>query len=97
MEINNEEKEKLILFQSTHHSIKAKNIFSKHKIEFRMQAVPPVISSDCGSAIAAEIELDALKSLFDKNNILVEAIYSLSSQNEKKEYKKIYSSDWEVE
>jgi hypothetical protein len=97
MEINNEEKEKLILFQSTHHSIKAKNIFSKHKIEFRMQAVPPVISSDCGSAIMTKMELDALKALFDKNNILVEAIYSLSSQNEKKEYKKIYSSDWEVE
>jgi len=55
-----------------------------------------VISSDCGSAIAAEIELDALKSLFDKNNILVEAVYSLSSQSGKREYKKIYSSDWEV-
>jgi hypothetical protein len=62
-----------------------------------MQAVPPVISSDCGSAIMTKMELDALKALFDKNNILVEAIYSLSSQNEKKEYKKIYSSDWEVE
>jgi hypothetical protein len=56
-----------------------------------------VISSDCGSAIMTKMELDALKALFDKNNILVEAIYSLSSQNEKKEYKKIYSSDWEVE
>jgi hypothetical protein len=62
-----------------------------------MQAVPPVISSDCGSAIMTKMELDALKALFDKNNILVEAIYSLSSQSEKKEYKKIYSSDWEVE
>lgn len=96
MAINNEKKEKLILFQSTHHSIKAKNIFSKHKIDFRMQAVPPVISGDCGSAIMAKIKLEELKLLFDKNNILVEAIYSLSSQSGKKEYKKIYSSDWEV-
>jgi len=91
MELKNQEKNKLILFQSTHHSIKAKNILSKYEIEFRMQAVPPVISSDCGSAIAVKMELKALKSLFDENNILVEAIYSSSSKSGQKDYKKIYS------
>ena len=86
-------KEKLILFQSTHHSIKAKNILSNNGLKFRTTAVPPVISSDCGSAISTEVEIEELKKLFDKNNILVEAIYSFKKSNGNKEYKKIYNRD----
>ncbi|MGM0500656.1 MAG: DUF3343 domain-containing protein [Bacillota bacterium] len=88
-----ENKEKIILFQSTHHSIKAKNILSNNGLKFRMTAVPPVISADCGSAINTELELEDLKALFDKNNILVEAIYEITTSNRNKEYKKIYSRE----
>lgn len=90
MELN---KEKLILFQSTHHSIKAKNIMSKNGLKFRTTAVPPVISSDCGSAISTEVELEVLKTLFDENNVLVEAIYAFKKSSGNKEYKKIYNRD----
>ena len=89
MGVNKEEK--LILFQSTHHSIKAERVLFDNDLDYRMAAVPPEISTDCGSAITVPSELEELKKLFEKNNILVKAIYEVKKENMKKEYKKIYS------
>ena len=91
MGVNKEEKNKLILFESSHHSIKAEKVFVNNQLDYRMTAVPPEISSDCGSAIIAVAALEELKELLQKNNISVEAIYELKNKNSKKEYKKIYS------
>ncbi|MFN2341549.1 MAG: DUF3343 domain-containing protein [Halanaerobium sp.] len=91
--LNKKEEAKLILFKSTHHSIKAERIFSNKQYDYRMAAVPPEISSDCGSAITVRSELKELINLFEENNILVEAIYQFRQNKNKKEYKKIYSSD----
>ena len=85
--------EKLILFQSTHHSIKAEKVLMDNDILYRMAAVPPEISTDCGSAITVAYELEKLQELFNQENILVEAIYEFKTENRKKEYKKIYSRD----
>lgn len=93
MGVNKEEKDKLILFQSTHHSIKAERVLFDNGLDYRMAAVPPEISTDCGSAITVPAELDKLKRLFEENNILIEAIYEFKKENRKKEYKKIYSRD----
>ena len=86
------EKEKLILFQSTHHSIKAEKACMDNDINYRMAAVPPEISTDCGSAITVSVELDKLKKLFKENNILVEAIYEMSESKSGKKYKKIFTA-----
>lgn len=93
MGVNKEQNDKLILFQSTHHSIKAEKVFFDNGFDYRMAVVPPEISTDCGSAITVPAELEELKELFEKNNILVEAIYEFKKENRKKEYKKIYSSN----
>lgn len=93
MSVNKEGKNKLILFESTHHSIKAEKVFVNNQLDYRMTAVPPEISSDCGSAITAAADLEELKEMFQKNNISVEAIYELKIKNKNKEYKKIYSRD----
>ena len=93
MVVNKEEKIKLILFESTHHSIKAERVLFDNDLDYRMAAVPPEISTDCGSAITVPIELEELKELFEKNNILVKAIYEVKKENRKKEYIKIYSRD----
>jgi hypothetical protein len=93
MGLNEKEEAKLILFKSTHHSIKAEKILSHNQYNYRMAAVPPEISSDCGSAITVMVELKELINLFEENNILVEAIYQFKQKKDKKEYKKIYSSD----
>ena len=93
MGVNKEEKNKLILFESTHHSIKAEKVLMKNDILYRMAAVPPEISTDCGSAITVPAEWDELKKLFEENNILVEAVYKFKKEKKKKEYKKIYSRE----
>ncbi|TDO94356.1 uncharacterized protein DUF3343 [Halanaerobium saccharolyticum] len=93
MGVNKEHKEKLILFESTHHSIKAERVLFDNDLDYRMAAVPPEISTDCGSAITVPAALDELKDLFEKNNILVKAVYEFKKENRKKEYKKIYSRD----
>ncbi|RAK08491.1 uncharacterized protein DUF3343 [Halanaerobium saccharolyticum] len=93
MGVNNEQRDKLILFESTHHSIKAERVLFDNDLDYRMAAVPPEISSDCGSAITVPAELEMLKKLFEENNILVKAIYNFKKGNRKKEYKKIYSRD----
>ena len=84
-------KEKLILFQSTHHSIKAEKVLMENDVLYRMAAVPPEISTDCGSAITVPTELEKIKKLFEENKILVEAIYEVKKENKKKEFKKLYS------
>lgn len=86
-------KEKLVLFRSTYHSIKAEKILTEADIRYRMAAVPPEISSDCGSAISSAADLQKLKDLFAENNILVEAIYEFKNENGKKNFKKVYSRD----
>lgn len=87
------EQGKLILFQSTHHSIKAEKVLMDNDLLYRMAAVPPEISTDCGSAISVPAELEELKALFEKNNILVEAIYEVTKNKRGKKYRKIYSSN----
>lgn len=84
-------KDKLILFQSTHHSIKAEKVFMENDILYRMAAVPPEISTDCGSAISVPTELEELKELLEKNDILVKAVYEISENKRTKNYKKVYS------
>lgn len=91
MGVNKDQKEKLILFESTHHSIKAERVLFDNDLDYRMAAVPPEISTDCGSAITVPAALDELKDLFEKNNILVKAIYDFKKMKNKTEYKKIYS------
>ena len=91
MGINNEPQDKLILFQSTHHSIKAEKVLMSNDLLYRMAAVPPEISSDCGSAVTVSAELDELLRLFKENDILVEAVYEVKKEANKKEYKKLYS------
>jgi hypothetical protein len=91
MGLNNESEEKLILFQSTHHSIKAEKVLMENDLLYRMAAVPPEISSDCGSAVTVSAELEELLSLFEENNILVEAVYEVKKEANKKEFKKLYS------
>ncbi|MEC9490395.1 MAG: DUF3343 domain-containing protein [Halanaerobiales bacterium] len=93
MGINSEKNDKLILFESTHHSIKAERVLFDNDLDYRMAAVPPEISTDCGSAITVPAELDKLIDLFEENKILVKAIYNFKKENKKKEYKKIYSRD----
>lgn len=93
MGLNNESKEKLVLFQSTHHSIKAEKVLMDNDLLYRMAAVPPEISSDCGSAVTVSAELEELLSLFEENNILVEAVYEVKKEANKKEYKKLYSRE----
>lgn len=93
MGLNNESKEKLVLFQSTHHSIKAEKVLMDNDLLYRMAAVPPEISSDCGSAVTVSSELEELLSLFEENNILVEAVYEVKKEANKKEYKKLYSRE----
>jgi len=93
MGVNKALKDKLILFESTHHSIKAERVLFDNDLNYRMAAVPPEISTDCGSAITAAAKLKELKKLFEENNILVKAIYEFKKENRKKEYKKIYSKD----
>jgi len=84
--------DKLILFQSTHHSIKAEKVFMDNDLLYRMAAVPPEISTDCGSAIAVPAELEVLKELLEQNDILVEAVYEVSENKSGKKYRKIYSA-----
>ena len=84
------ENEKLILFQSTHHSIKAEKVLMSNDIQYRMAAVPPEISADCGSAIAFNLDLKSILAMFQQNNISVEAIYEIDKTKAHKEYKKIY-------
>jgi hypothetical protein len=91
MGVNKEQKEKLILFESTHHSIKAERVLFDNDLDYRMAAVPPEISTDCGSAITVPAALDELKDLFEKNNILVKAVYDFKKAKNRTEYKKIYS------
>lgn len=93
MGVNKDQKEKLILFESTHHSIKAERVLFDNDLNYRMAAVPPEISTDCGSAITVPAELEMLKKLFEENNILVKAIYEFKQAERKKEFKKIYSND----
>lgn len=85
--------DKLILFQSTHHSIKAEKVFMDNDLLYRMAAVPPEISTDCGSAIAVPAELEELKELLEQNDILVEAVYEVSENKRGKKYRKIYSAE----
>lgn len=85
--------EKLILFQSTHHSIKAEKVLMEENILYRMAAVPPEISADCGSAISFKLELEKILSMFTENNISVSAIYDMKEKNGRKEYKKIYEAE----
>ncbi|MGP3778696.1 DUF3343 domain-containing protein [Halanaerobium saccharolyticum] len=85
--------DKLILFQSTHHSIKAEKVFMENDLLYRMAAVPPEISTDCGSAIAVPAELEELKELLEQNDILVEAVYEVSENKNGKKYRKIYSAE----
>ncbi|MFW6267466.1 MAG: DUF3343 domain-containing protein [Halanaerobium sp.] len=87
------ENEKLILFQSTHHSIKAEKVLMENDIIYRMAAVPPEVSADCGSAIAFSLELDSILKMFEENNILVKAIYEIAKNKTHKEYKKIYAAE----
>ena len=93
MEGNKVKKDKLILFESTHHSIKAERVLFDNDLNYMITAVPPEISTDCGSAITVPAELKELKNLFEENNILVEAIYEFKKTEGKKEFKKIYSND----
>lgn len=90
MGINNE---LLILFQSTHHSIKAEKVFMDNDLLYRMAAVPPEISTDCGSAISVPAQLEELKELLEQNDILVEAVYEVSENKRGKKYSKIYSAE----
>jgi hypothetical protein len=90
MGINNE---LLILFQSTHHSIKAEKVFMDNDLLYRMAAVPPEISTDCGSAISVPAQLEELKELLEQNDILVEAVYEVSENKSGKKYSKIYSAE----
>lgn len=85
--------EKLILFQSTHHSIKAEKVLMDNDIIYRMAAVPPEISADCGSAISFSLDLESILEMFQKNNILVKAIYEINKTKAHKEYKKIYNEE----
>ena len=91
MGVNRKKRDKLILFESTHHSIKAEKVFSDNGLDYRMEAVPPEISADCGSAITVPAELKILKELFEENNIQIKAIYDFKRTKNKAEYKKIYS------
>jgi hypothetical protein len=93
MGVNKEENYKLILFQSTHHSIKAEKALMENEVLYRMAAVPPEISSDCGSAVTVTAELEEIINLFKEKNILVEAVYEVKKEAEKKEFKKIYSRE----
>ena len=93
MVVNKDEKDKLILFQSTHHSIKAERVLFDNDLDYRMAAVPPEISTDCGSAITVPAELEELKELFEETDILVKAVYDLKKIKNRTEYKKIYSRD----
>ena len=91
MAVNKDSKEKLILFETTEQTIIGKRDLTPRELNYRMAAVPPEISTDCGSAITVTAELEKLKKLFEEENILVEAVYELKKENRKKEYKKIYS------
>ncbi len=93
MGVNQNQNDKLILFQSTHHSIKAEKVLMENDLLYRMAAVPPEISSDCGSAVTVEVELEELLNLFKENSILVEAVYEVKKEANKKEFKKLYSRE----
>lgn len=41
----------IIIFQSTHHAIKAERVLLENKIKLKIIPVPRNISSDCGMAI----------------------------------------------
>ena len=67
----------LIVFESTHHALKAESFFEENDIESNLAAKPRSISSDCGLAL-----------FFDKNQFdrAVELLDSLK-------YKSIYKID----
>lgn len=86
-------KEKLVVFHSSHHSLKSEKIFTKNKIKYKMIALPPEISADCGTAISLRLELKKIIEIYHKNNILPKAVYELKDEQGYKEYKKVYESD----
>lgn len=84
---------KLILFDSAHHSIKSEEVLRAKGIEYQMAAVPPEISADCGAAISIKIELEELIEIYEKNNILLKAIYEIKEDQGYKEYKKVFGAE----
>ncbi|RCW45410.1 MULTISPECIES: DUF3343 domain-containing protein [unclassified Halanaerobium] len=80
----------LLVFQSTHHSIKAEKIFSSENISYRIVPVPPEITADCGSAVRFNENLKDVLQLMKKNNVVIEEVYEVTAENENKRYNKIY-------
>ncbi|MGM0602117.1 MAG: DUF3343 domain-containing protein [Bacillota bacterium] len=86
-----ESKYYLLVFQSTHHSIKAEKIFSAENISYRIVPVPPEITADCGSAVRFDEKLDDILQLIKKNNIITAGVYEVIAENKNKRYNKIKS------
>jgi len=81
----------LLVFQSTHHSIKAEKIFSAENISYRIVPVPPEITADCGSAVRFNEDLADVLQLMKKNNVVTAGIYGVTAENDSKRYNKIYT------
>ena len=79
----------LITFKATYHSIKTENILKNTSINYRVISIPAVITADCGSGIRVEGDINKLKELFKENNIDYSAIYKIEIENDDKKYIKL--------
>ncbi len=77
----------LILFQSTHHAIKAERIFAKTGLNYRVIPVPQEISADCGSSLRTQ-ELKKALQLIRENQIKTAGIYEVYATTDELRYKK---------
>ncbi|AGB41380.1 Protein of unknown function (DUF3343) [Halobacteroides halobius DSM 5150] len=86
-----EEEYKLIVFDSTHHSLTAEDILKDAGYKIMMVPVLPEISADCGIAIKLEKQVKTTKLLgkLNKKGIELAGLYQVLVEKKEKKIKRL--------
>lgn len=71
----------ILVFQTTHRTLQAENIFKKEKIKIKIVLKPRSITTDCGLAIRFSAEdKDTIFKIIKDNNLSLTGVYSRSGE-----------------
>lgn len=81
----------MLIFQSTHHYMRAEKLFEDLDYEFELANIPPEISADCGLGLKFETRVDQEKlyTIIKRSGIEIEGLYHIEKVDQVKNLEKI--------
>ncbi len=80
---------KLLVFNSTHHALKAESILKQQGNQIKTIPIPPEISADCGVAIKLVIDDSSALAILKQSKVEVADCYQVSEEGLEKRIKRL--------